>query len=525
MSGTNENQNIFSSKAERKAERRQAEERKKDRARRKTRNIAITVILALVLLSSGAFFINSNYARRNLTAVSIAGRDFSAAEFEFFFHTSLADYQNMVFAQTDTPWAFLPQFGIPLRSQMHSEDMTWADFIFELAAEEMARMTMLYNAARDYGYVMRAESRERLDNEMEELRLALTQERLSMSRWLRETFGRGMNERLYMNIVEFIFTANSFLEYMRESFTYSTEELLAYYAEHSDLLDNFAYRWFLVRSENVSRQDFETDEEFEEASEEALTAAREQARQIAAGITTEEDFIAAARNHDPIQFADDGATLRIWQGEWLREEYRDWMTDSARRPGEVATFDTTNGTIVLYFVDRDANDYLMVEMRHILVLREEVHREQFEAFDDYGEPILDAYLEAVELMDQFAFSRAREIYNTFVEGGATEELLIEMMEEHSDDPAPGGLYTEVTKNQMVSEVNDWLFAPGRQVGDFELIRTEAFGYHLMFLSGFGEPLNEFIAESRMRERDHAEWAESLGTPEVTRHWAMRLIHV
>ena len=43
----------------------------------------------------------------------------------------------------------------------------------------------------------------------------------------------------------------------------------------------------------------------------------------------------------------------------------------------------------------------------------------------------------------------------------------------------GGLFTGVTKGQMVEAFENWCFDASRQAGDYGLVKTE-FGYHLMF---------------------------------------------
>ncbi len=57
----------------------------------------------------------------------------------------------------------------------------------------------------------------------------------------------------------------------------------------------------------------------------------------------------------------------------------------------------------------------------------------------------------------------------------------------------GGLYEDLTEDaKIVAEFSQWYCAPGRQVGDYGLIKTEM-GYHIMYLSGI-EP--QWEAEAR-----------------------------
>ena len=39
---------------------------------------------------------------------------------------------------------------------------------------------------------------------------------------------------------------------------------------------------------------------------------------------------------------------------------------------------------------------------------------------------------------------------------------------------------------MVDEFNEWLFSPKRKEGDVEIVKTEQYGYHIMYFAGEGE---------------------------------------
>jgi hypothetical protein len=511
MSGTNEKMDAFSNKAQR----RQEKDLQAKRQRKKTRTIAILVILVLALLFAGAMLLNSDYIRRELTAMTISGVEFSAVEYDFFFNITFSEYERMMWeTMGDFAMQLLPARGIPLRNQIqnHETGLTWAEFFHEQTVDRMARLVLLYNAAAEYGYVLREESREDMEAEMEELRVAVQtqtqRENMTLNEALRWIHGTGMNERVYRRIMTLTFTAGSFSDYIFESFSYTAEELEAFYIENRDLFDNFTYRHMFISADIPDQDDFGSFDEFEEAREEALETARQIAAEIAAGLENEDDFIAAAFEHDPWQFSEADATLRVNPGEWLGGLYGPWMRETERAYGDVTTGDTPTGTYIVLFVDRDPNEYLMTNMRQILIMPEQIFPEMFE------EGALDPeFMAAVEAAELAASERAQMVYDLFVEGGATEEFLLELMEEHSDDWVEGGLYEDISKvagqNKMVEPVESWLFAPGRRVGDFGLVHTQ-FGHHLLFLTEFGVTYREFIADARIRERDHEAWTESIG---------------
>ena len=497
-------------------ERREARVKREMREKRKTKVTAIIVVLVLGLLFVGSLFLNSGFIRQTLPAVTIDGHGFSAVEFDYFYRTAFFEYQEMLnsFGGGDLE-GMLPSFEMPHSSQIYNSETgeTWADFFRDLTMRNLSGLVAAYNDARRNGFVLPDDRREMINQEIMSHRQMFEDsgDYPSFEAFLRAMYETSMNERTLRGILEFVHTSSAFHGHMYDSFTYTGEQLAEFYNEGRDMYDVFTYRILPVYTEEDDLMDFDDDA----AQEAALGEARNRATAIAAGIVEEEDFINAARELDPDEFESYNSTLREQSGEALDFSYESWLKDNSRAYGDIETFDFANGVNIIFYVSRNDNSYSMVEMRQLLVLREELSQEDF--LDD-----IEAYDEAVAEAGRQARQRAEEVLELFVVGGATEERMIELMEEHSDDWTEGGLYTDVSRGMMVSEINDWLFDPVRQVGDFELIHTEAYGYHLVYFSGFGGPYNEFLADGRMRENDYQQWTDSLGEPEAVRRWAFFL---
>jgi len=243
--------------------------------------------------------------------------------------------------------------------------------------------------------------------------------------------------------------------------------------------------------------------------------------------TDEQSYITAAREHDPDIYDSDDSTLVMLIGDQLPgDDMGEWLKDDSRRPGNVTSFEIEQGIQILFFVSRDDNSYNMPGMRQILILREEIYPEDY-----FGEDDPD-YIEDWEFTDTAARGLADAAYEAFVAGGATEDSLIELMEEHSFDQTVGGLYTNIAKTEyqgnhasamkVSQEIEDWLFAPERHIGNFELIATKDHGYHLVYFVGPGERFRDFIADDNLRFADFTAWRESLQDVESVTRWAYTL---
>lgn len=140
-------------------------------------------------------------------------------------------------------------------------------------------------------------------------------------------------------------------------------------------------------------------------------------------------------------------------------------------------------------------DKNVVNVRHILIMPESTTAE------DGTTTITEEAWAAAE-------AEAQRIYQLWLDGDATEESFALLAEEYTQDPgsqSTGGLYEDVYPGQMITEFNDWCFADGRQAGDHGVVRTESYGYHIMFFSGEGDYVYwRTMAESQLRSEKASE---------------------
>jgi len=385
----------------------------------------------------------------------------------------------------------------------------------------------MYSAAMNAGFVLPSDAYDDIDSQITSLKsqAAMYSDVPTFTYFLQQVYGDSMNESSLRKIMERTYITSLYNEQVRDSFTYSNEELAAYYAENADTLDNFIFRLFLVEAEPVEESpeydDYEDwdDAQYDAALEVALAEASEFAAQIAYDIASENDFIAAAKEYNETQYEDPDSTMMETPGTYLGYDvYGEWLVDSTRAFGDVTTVDTDNGTYVIFFKERDKNEYHTKVMRQLLILPESVNPEDF----DDGEDDPD-YMAAVQDAADEAANRAQSVYMMFLEGGATEDKLVELMPDYSADYTEGGLYKQIPKGGLgVPEIDDWLFAPERRVGDYELIKSEAYGYHIIYVKGYDKKYCDVAAENGLRERDYQAWQDSLEPAEAATRWAFML---
>jgi len=486
---------------------------KEEKARKKTRKITIIVTTIFMLLLCTALLLNSSWLRRTLPIMTIDGVSFTTTEFEYYFNSQLIEYNNWA-SQIGWP---MPDQNRPLSRQVYDSNTgeTWADFIALSAYARMQFLTGLYNDAVKNGFKLSDEQLDEIEAElmMIDMQAEYTEGITSANMLLQRIYGNSMNVSIFRSILEFVATAEEYSIHIRDSFVYTDDELDEYYKDNAGDLDVLNYRILMIAAEIPG----EDTDDFETAMAQSIATAQSLAKDIESEITSEDDFIIAAYEYNTALYSDPDSTIRELQGERLDELYSAWLLGSGRASGDTTVINTEQGASVLYFLSRDKNDYNTVGMRQILILRENVNPSDFTMGVDDPE-----YLEALENAENETRERAQNIESLFIAAGETENALIDLMEEHSDDSTEGGFYEGISRFQyqgadframrVVAELEQWLF-DGRAIGDWELIETSAYGFHLIYFTGYGEKFSHVVARDRMRSAAHEDWLDSVEADE------------
>ena len=510
------------------AVRREARVQQERKEKKRIRIVAVTIVLILALLLAGSLFLNSKIARRYFAAIKFGDESFTATEYEYFFYSTYLNYRTYMYQMMgENAASSLPSTDKSLKSQTNAQTgETWYDFFRNMAIQQIGELVQYHEEATKNGWVMPDSDRAKMDENISEAKsTALNTYATSFEQYLQNFYGQSMNETIFLKLVEYMTYSTSYSTHMRDAKVYTTEELSAYYSEHKDDLDWFTFRVVHVDPESIDESQSESAEMVDIAKEVAQDDAEKKAKEIADGIHSEDDFIAAGKEISD-EYAEDDITKLKRMGENLDGDYKEWLLDPERKPGDVGTVKKTldpGGAYILYFIYRDDNSYEMTGMRQILIRPKEISADEYP--DD-----AEAYEAAVDAEKARTAERADAIYAKFIEGGATEEKLIELIDEkdengnsvNTDDTTEGGLYKDVAKNMFVQEIEDWLFDPARKIGDYALVESERYGYHLVYFTGFYGRYCDQTSETRLREEDYNNWKESLPKYESEELWGMKL---
>lgn len=463
----------------------------------KVRNTIICIVLALAIIAVVVF--NSSLLYRNFSAVTIGDEGYSAAELSFFYKSGYYNFVNQ-------NGSYLQYFGLdtskPLSSQSYGEGQTWADFFRDSAISTMTEVTMLYEEAQKAGFELSAQDKAAMDAELNSLETTYKDAGFSSANaYLAASFGKGCNVKLVSELIEKTYIAQGYAKSVNDSFTYTSDELVAHYSENKDSYDNYTYLSYFVdgsvpeqtdgTNTEASSTDIEAGNDSAEAtvdSEAAMANAKELAESILEDVQTQDDF-----KKKVLAVTQTEVNEATTQGSSLSSSYSEWMTDSSRAEGDTTIIDTDTGYYVLYFISRDGNDFNTVSARHILT---------YVLPDENSEYTDEAKAEAKKTSE--------DILAEWKSGEATEESFAELANKYSDDTGSntnGGLYENFKPGSMVKEFNDWCFDESRKPGDTTIVYNEGSytGFHIIYFVGEGEIYRDVISENALRSKDYSDW--------------------
>ena len=452
----------------------EAEEAKKNK---KFRRNAILVIAAVVVLLVASLVITSDIFYTRTTAVSVGSTKYSPAEVNYFYRTAASQLYEQLYSTYGETASSILDLSKPLSQQTYYDGTTWSDMAWDTAKNSMEQISVYYDAAVKEGRTLSEEGKASVETAVSDMEyFGSLQGYPKLDKFLAAYFGKGMSEKIYTRLMEKVTLASEYSSALLESLTYTDEELAAYYEANAERFDYYNYYVYPV---NLS------DSRFDDVEGEKLDAAHAEAEKIAAA-NTAEDFIANVRD-----FAGEDASIYMSHNTLagVITAYKDWLTDPSRAEGDTTVVDTDSIVYALMYVGVDNNDYNVVDMRHILINAEA---------DENGEYTEEA-LEA-------ARARCEELQAEWKQD-PTEAHFAEMANEYSEDEGSntnGGLYETVVKNQMVPEINDFLFADGRQVGDLATVKGDNgsyCGYHLVYVNAIGDNLRDLLARNNKTSED------------------------
>ena len=478
--------------------------------------VAVMAILLVIAIAVGVTNTvnNSGIREKKTIAYTVGDHKISNAELSYFYMDSVNNFYTNY-------GSYASLFGLdvtlPLNEQVVDAEsgLTWADDFLSSAKSNAKAIYAVADAAEAAGYALSEEELASIDESLSTISLyASLYGYADADAYLKAFYGNGASLDSYKEYVKLNTLATSYQQSYSDSLVYTDEELRAKEAENFNIYTSYDYNTYYIAASKFLTGGT-TDEEgsttySDEEKAASVAAAEEAAKSLTENVKSVEDFnaaIAALEINKDTTASSTESRGTLYAA--LSSVYADWLTDDARKEGDMATFASTstntaedgtettvtNGYYVVYFVAADHNTFALPNVRHILAAFEGGTTDQNTGATTYSdEEKAAAKAEAEALLAEY-------------EANATEDNFAAIANEKSDDGdgTTGGLYEEIYPGQMVTAFNDWCFDESRKPGDTGIVETE-YGYHVMYYVGeSGINYRDYLIAGDLRDTDMEEW--------------------
>ncbi|MBQ4366084.1 MAG: peptidylprolyl isomerase [Clostridia bacterium] len=531
-------------RAERKARLQKAAKRNKKKpispetGKRIGKAIGVIVLVALVAVIA-LFVVNyTGLIEKSTTAVTVGEEKISQAEYGYYYNqgynmaNQYASYGYDIGYDTNKLPDQQEYSGMFGTIEDFPEDQTpmWTDFFAYYAQNSLKQIKSGVAEAKKLGLELDDSDLAEVQSSIDSLKSSASSNGYSLNAYLRASNGKGVNEKLYRQILE----EQALYQKLDETKTdelkaaVTAEEVETEYNANTEAYGVVSYRSYaiLAEKEEVKPEPAEGEETADaaeetaddrddadaeptmEVTEKTMADAKAKADKIAAA-RSEAEFLAAVAEAagDKKYATDDSLTLHENQSSETisnsDSELASWLfSDEAVAGATKVTEQANTGYTVYYVTDavHKPGDSLTYSVRHILVkFPEDKASDDAEAAEDSAEktedvvevPALDkkAYdgvkivldVDGETAKDKATYLKAQNILVEYLEGEHTAEAFGKLAKKYSEDSnaEQGGLYEDVPMGQMVSEFESWAANSKRKAGDVGIVETQ-FGYHVMY---------------------------------------------
>lgn len=447
--------------------------RMRDEANAKSKRkgkLIIAVIILCAILCVVLTVLEGNGIYRKKKAVEINGTEYSVAEANWMYSNSFFELYESISNTYGSYAQYILNPQQSLKEQQYSEDQTWADYIKEYSEQKLINLTVLYDEAKNAGWVLDQAYYDQIDSDLESIKNTATSNGTDLNSYLILSYGKGVNEKVYKEMYEKYYYAYSYANSVRDGIEITSSEIDAKYNEDKKAYDQVTYNYIFVDGTAAESED--------------ATEVLEKAKTTAEAVVAAENMSEYVEN----ELGTTVTTVRYSTYANVSSTFADWLFDDARVAGDKEKFDGTNGYYVVEFVEKGDLHYNMVDVRHILVAPEDTSNE---ASWETAEETVNSYYDAIKGMGltENNFAAAASVYS-----------------QDSGSASIGGLVSNIYKGETVKPFEDWCFDESRKAGDTEIIKSD-YGYHIMYFVSQGEEYYTSVIDGDIRDERFNEIVE------------------
>ena len=508
--------------------------------------IAVLVVLAIALGIGGFAIGNSGMLLRGKVAFNVGEEEVSLAEYSYYYNSNYQE-QYGYSAQFDQHYgagmgAMYTGFdcGKTPDAQAYSgkiegiENPTWADYFSYNAKRQIqyAKAAKLYAAEK--GIELSEKDYAEIESTIEsiEAQAKSGQQPYSLAAYLRLLYGKAMNPSAMRDIITQQLLVQKVSEVTMDGYKaeYTDEVVLKEYNKDLTAYGVVSLRSYVVNAEKVEDKEKETSA----VTKETMAAAKQKAESFASKVNSDESFKAVAYEFEKLaknekaedMKTNDSLTLlkdQSYGASSADEKFNKWAFDKNTAVGSTYIVENADTGYTVYMMSEPvhtAPDATTYDVRHILISfpKAEEGKEE-EKKDDVEVELLDAsaYDVTVDIDvdlektgDKETYKKAQDILKEYLDGDKTENAFAELAKKYSEDSnaEQGGIYTDVPKDKMVKEFENWSLAKDRKYGDVGIVES-SYGYHIMYHVGAETTTWKDVIKTDLATEKYNDFAEKI----------------
>lgn len=473
--------------AKKRKEQRQAASKAAKKKRRCKKMVITTICCAAAVGVIASGIVWTVKTRPLLHLISVEKTEhysLNAAEISFYAWQIYDNYKN----NSSVDASSLPDEDQPLSEQNYDDDTTWEEYFTDAAREYAQNILIFCEAADAEGY----QPAQDLSSIAE----------ASMDEFDTSTFPDGVTEEDAMHALELYLKAWNFNEEKQDSITFTDDELDAYYSENPKTMQVCSYMQFSFSFDDTDETAMQRSEAEELARELRRCDSKDAFENWVYSYYQENTSLTEAELESQVK------TLYIEEATYTEnDELSEWAFSEDAKAGDTTMLtDADNGkiTVCLLISSPERDETYPVNLRQIL------------------------FTASTYESTEGAHGEAERVLQEWESGDKTEESFAALADQYTEDTSVyGGLYTNVTKEQLMTDWRNWCFDTARQSGDVTILDS-SYGSSLAYYKSMSEqPGWKLTATDALFEIRYQELQESYQKQAdvQTTDWMMRFVKV
>lgn len=518
----------------------------------------ITAIIILAILAGlGAVVVKqSGIIERTTTAITVDGEKVSQAEYGFYYaqnYNQYSQYAQYGYISLDTSKALSaqPYDGSMGQIEGFPEDQTptWADLFDYMTKQSLKSLKITAKKAKEAGIELSDADKKTIEKTISSYEEEGEKNHFSVSALLKANFGKGMNEKLFRQILEEqqLGTAyqNKLIEDAEAKVTDKQIE-----KEYKEEITEFATVSVNSVTFTAAQKAATTEDgaETQETDKKSLANCKAAADKLSQATSVEAfDSLFKGLQKEYTEAKDTSITtsadVTVEEASQLSsdEGYTKWVSDANTKVGSTYVVKGDTDAVVFVMVNplHKAPDTINYTSRHILIKfpeeetatetkDETVEKAEVEDAEDNAETkeveipkldtskaddvTIDTKVSAKKALNKEAYAKIQNVLQEYLNGDHTEEAFAALAEKFTEDEGSadnGGLYEDVALGNFVPPYEEWCTQEGRKEGDVGIVEYSNegnySGYHLIYFIGtkdvkWSDAVKTHIAESKVNEK-------------------------